>query len=1143
MCNVIRSRLNMIHRAFYAVMVKVVDEDSPPSSSQRKRRRVFLDSSDEENSKELSNKCVSPKPNSDKLSNATGHFARDLTNAFSITSSPARKNKSPVRNSSPIRSAPKSGILNASANSNFALDVGDEGTEGSWPHLTYPFLKPDRIKDSCGRRPDHPEYDPRTLFVPEEFLRKQSPALRQWWILKSQNFDTLLFFKMGKFYELYHMDAVIAVEELRLSYMRGDCAHSGFPEIAFQRMADRLLNRGYKVARIEQTETPEDMAKRTSGRPGSDKVVRREICQVITPGTWFAPLRNGISSDNAAETSFASSSSQPATQPELEIDLGFNRHLLVVLEEPINGSSNTQFGVALLKAATGEIMIGQFLDDIHYSRLCTTIAHFPPSQILFERGNLSSKLRRILKARLPDVPFEGLASGKQFLSARETICTLESGNYFSLAAGEDNDESGDSVLLRQTKAGCWPRDLLRMLDPVDTLGRTPLPEYELALRCLGAVVFYLHYCLTDTEILSLGLIHEYRPADAGNPPALAKSASSEPFYERQVNMVLDSVTLENLEILSSNFNGSTEGTLLERLDSCCTSFGRRMLRSWIVNPPCHPVAITKRQDAVEELMELSVQLQGIRDSLRRLPDLERLLTKIHIMGWNAARPDHPETRAIVVDETIYSKRKITDFLITLCGFKSAMRIVQDFSQFNPRCELLHSITTLRPNGGAFPDYAEKLALFDKAFDHEQAKRDGCIVVEPGFDPEFDKACQGLEEAEQKMEDFLAEQSDIIGCQLSYTGTGRNRFQIEVPDAYMGRVPRFWEATGQRKGFKRFRPPAINELFARLVAAEDAKQESLQGIMRRLFASFSSSFSDWQAGVKCIGELDCLLSLANYSASAAAVTCRPQLCPLDLDTKPFLEILGGFHPCLMRSFAGGDITPNDLQLGLISDQKEKTVTGFKPGATTLLITGPNMGGKSTLMRQTALLVILAHLGCHIPATSCRLTPVDRIFTRIGASDRLISGQSTFYVELAETAVILNHASPHSLILIDELGRGTSTRDGSALAAAVLKRLSCPPRGPGPLTLFSTHYHHLAESLQKNKCAFAGALDIGHMDCLVGDGEQKDQTGENETGAETIIFLYKLVPSACPKSYGFNVARLAHIPEQVRLHLLVFGILMN
>ncbi|VDL90776.1 unnamed protein product, partial [Schistocephalus solidus] len=1062
-------------------------------------------------------------------------------------------------------------------NDSFALDETIEGDfEGNWPHLSLPFLHPDRIKDLNGHRPNHPEYDPRTLFVPDDYI-------------------------VGKFYELYHQDAVIAAEELRLSYMKGKFAHTGFPETAFEKMANQLLHKGYKVARVEQTETPEGMSKRTGGRPGCEKVVRREICQIVTPGTWFASLRGGISDStsgadaeeermNCSLNESFSSYQQPLSRLDAEASL--SRHLLVILEDRCakDGDSPNNFGVAILKTVTGEIMIGQFSDDVHLSRMCTVLAHYPPAQILLERGNPSQKLKTILKSRLPDVPLENLTPKKQFFTASETLEILNSANYFALGAAP-KDHSEAEIESAQKRAH-WPGELLKMLDPFDPLGRTPLNNYELAIRCLGAVIFYLKYCLADTEILSLGLIKEYQPPDAVSAmPGL----SHQPFYERQINM--PARTAGSSFILSSH-----------------SSIGRRLMRSWVVNPPCHPAIITRRQDAIEELMLLAPQLQGVREGLRRLPDLERLLTKVHIMSYNATSPDHPESRAVLFEEGTYSRRKILDFLCTLSGFKATQRLVSTFASLSVRSEYLRSLTTLKSEGGAFPCCKERLAAFElaistqclftkpsslvcihpwisrtlqfatlteTAFDHEKARSEGRIVVEPGFDPEFDTARQNLDDVKEQLDDYLHEQSRIIGAQLTYTGTGKNRFQIEVPDTHTRNVPDHWEVTSQRKGYRRYRSPEVVRLFAKLVTAEDAKEESMQGIMRRLFASFAVNHADWHTVVKCTAELDCLMSLANYSSTAAATTCRPEFFTLDSGSqKPFLEMVSGSHPCLLRSFSGDDITPNDLRLGAVPGWKEQPTDGFKPGITSLLITGPNMGGKSTLMRQTALLAILAHLvsgcvrfpcdrsGCHIPAVRFRLTPIDRIFTRIGASDRLISGQSTFYVELAETAIIVRHASPHSLALIDELGRGTSTRDGSSLAAAVLRYISTPRNGlPGPLTLFSTHYHSLTDSLQDLNVADQQTVDVGHMvspsavclttsfpsyvppqttttisasdrelctnllefstqACLTDGG----QSGKEGNESQRITFLYKLVPSACPKSYGFNVAHLANIPEE-------------
>lgn len=224
-----------------------MDEDSLLGVSRRKRRRLLFDSSDDENEDPP---CGVPDLSQRKsiaslYSCPSRGFARDVTNSPKLASSPMESKSRPVVHTKKHSyETPSKDLLDTSVgDSNFVMDPFGGSRSFAWPHLTYPFLLPDRIKDACGHRPGHPDYDPRTLHVPEDFLRKQSPALRQWWILKSQNFDTLLFFKMGKFYELYHMDAVIAVEELKLTYMKGEFAHSGFPEIAFQRMADHLLHR------------------------------------------------------------------------------------------------------------------------------------------------------------------------------------------------------------------------------------------------------------------------------------------------------------------------------------------------------------------------------------------------------------------------------------------------------------------------------------------------------------------------------------------------------------------------------------------------------------------------------------------------------------------------------------------------------------------------------------------------------------------------------------------------------------------------------------------------------------------------------------------------------------------------------------
>jgi DNA mismatch repair protein MSH6 len=246
-------------------------------------------------------------------------------------------------------------------------------------------------------------------------------------------------------------------------------------------------------------------------------------------------------------------------------------------------------------------------------------------------------------------------------------------------------------------------------------------------------------------------------------------------------------------------------------------------------------------------------------------------------------------------------------------------------------------------------------------------------------------------------------------------------------------------------------------------------------------------------------LDALISLSLFSESQE-VMCRPVI-SYSTDG-PFIDIVDGRHPCI----ALDNYIPNDTKLGFPNESSGNFV----------ILTGPNMGGKSTLMRQVGLMAVLSHLGCYVPAEKCEMSVVDRIFTRLGASDNISEGESTFFVEMSETSAILKHASPDSLLLIDELGRGTATYDGTAIAYAVAKELS----GRNCRSLFSTHYHTLVEALQDNPM-----IQMSHMACMVENENEEDPT------QESITFLYKMISGPCPKSYGFNAARLAGISDEV------------
>ncbi|CAB0010867.1 unnamed protein product [Nesidiocoris tenuis] len=798
------------------------------------------------------------------------------------------------------------------------------------------FLKPEKIKDASGRRPSDPDYDCRSLYVPKDFLLDQTPGHKQWWDLKAKHFDCVLFFKVGKFYELYHMDAVTGVKELNLTFMRGSYAHCGFPEIAYGRFSAQLVDKGYKVVRVEQTETPDMMDKRVKKllKPTKfDRVVKREICQLTTKGTRVYTVADG----EAREAQSA--------------------YLLAIMEKEIDRTKSS-YGVCFVDTSIGVFHIGQFDDDRHSSRLRTLIATFPPVQ------------------------------------------------------------------------------------------------------------------------------------------------------------VLDAITLKNLSVVDNGHGGSV-GTLLHRIDNCSSPFGKRLLRHWMCSPSTNVRTIEARQKAVNILRENTTLLSELGTVLAKVPDLERLFARIYAQSSKGLQDSHPDNRAIMFEEKIYSKRKIMEFIAVLDGFASLQRaalLMQelfslpvftgckacDSSEILVQCS---HFPTSEP-AGSFPDLEKHLHFFKNAFDRDEAEKEGRIIPSAGVDPEYDESIENMKRLDKEMKTYLAKQCQYFQCKVVYVGKDKNRYQLEIPESKANKVTDEYVLVGQRKGFKKYSTPETKSFLERQMAAEDQKLNILADLRKRIFTRFIEKYENWYSAIECMSTLDVLMSLAMYSLSIDGDTCIPVFRDVSSVEQPFVNLVNGKFPCVTNDQS---FIPNDTKLGENGQ------------ANLLLLTGPNMGGKSTLMRQLGLLVIMAQMGCIIPAESLELTPVDRIFTRIGAQDDILSGESTFYVELCETASILNNASIHSLVLVDELGRGTSTYDGTAIAAAVLNELSrmkCR-------TIFSTHYHTLVGGIRDND-----RVVLGHMSCMV---ETEDEEGEGKE--ETVTFLYRLAEGACPKSYGFNAARLAGIPSHI------------
>ncbi|CAG4959685.1 unnamed protein product [Colias eurytheme] len=917
--------------------------------------------------------------------------------------------------------------------------------DGDWTHCKLDWLKPDKIRDAQKRRPDDPEYDPTTLYVPQEFMKKQTPAHRQWWELKSAHYDCVLFFKVGKFYELYHMDAAVGVNELGFSYMKGEFAHSGFPESAYARMASTLVSKGYKVARVEQTETPEmmqDRCKKENLKSKNDKVVRREICQVSVRGAQVC----GLQDNGPAES----------TSP----------YLMAIAEEESNGCST--YGVCFVDTSIGLFHMGQFKDDKHSSRLLTTLAHFPPALIVYDRKSCTARTSKLISTHCH--------------SARREAQNMAPPEKILKTLAEEHYKTNDN--------GEWPEGLKPFLYEGDVLGLTPASNKYLAIKALGGCVAFLSDCLLDIQILGMAQYSEYTPPDVLNTTICEKENNK---WTGGSTMVLDAITLRNLRIVQD------EGCLYDKLNFCSTPMGKRLLYQWVCSPSSDLTVIKERQEAVKTLMENQDVCQEVKSILTALPDLERLLAKVHALGNLKKSKQHPDSRAILYEEKTYSKRKVLDFISILNGFTAALKLSSMLADLDS--VLLKRISQFRPEG-KFPDYRDTLKFFKESFNHAQAEKEGIILPGAGVDQEYDNTLQLIQEIEEELKEYLAEQEKYFKCRITYIGTDKKRYQLEIPQNAASKAGPDYHFESARKGYKRFSTDETKEYLARMIAAEEQKRNVLKDLSRRIFEKFSSHYNQWSMAVQCLSILDVLLAFTEFARQQSGDVCLPNV-TFDADKQPYINITEGRHPCIPIVT---DFIPNDTALG-------------QDGASLLLLTGPNMGGKSTLMRQVGLITVLAHLGSYVPAQECELSLVDRIFTRLGASDDILSGQSTFLVEMNETAAIVKHATVHSLVLLDELGRGTSTYDGTAIASGVCVELaerSCR-------VIFSTHYHTLVRHL-----AAHSHVRLAHMACMV---ETEDTSDEDQIPEETITFLYKLSPGACPKSYGFNAARLAGVPTDI------------
>ncbi len=523
---------------------------------------------------------------------------------------------------------------------------------------------------------------------------------------------------------------------------------------------------------------------------------------------------------------------------------------------------------------------------------------------------------------------------------------------------------------------------------------------------------------------------------------------------------IDPGAVQNLELFRGP-DGRRTGTLLSAVDRTLTAAGGRLLARWLAAPLLDPAEIGRRQDAVEQLTSAAVLREEIAGRLRSVLDLERLLGRLAI-GQGGPRD--------------------------LAGLRASLREMPELAACLERCPS----PLLRGLGAPLRTPAPLAEVLQRALIDEVPAGKEPGFVRPGFRPDLDELsdlAQGGRAAIAAMESAERQRTGIQSLKVRY-----NRifgFYIEVTKTNLHLVPQDYQRKSSTVGAERFVTPALGEHEARVLSAEERRGALEQQIFEELRQAVLAQSAGLRACAEAAAQADALLSLARVAADGGWV--RPVV-----DEGDAIEIVSGRHPVVERALAqsgDGPFVPNDIQL----DGERRLI----------VLTGPNMAGKSTAMRQVALIAILAQTGSFVPAARARIGLIDRLFTRVGAADDLARGQSTFMVEMAECARILHQATPRSLLILDEVGRGTSTFDGLALAWAIAEHLHDQI---GARTLFATHYHELCDLAREKPRAVNLTMAVTEVEGRV-------------------VFLRKIVAGAASRSYGIQVAKLAGLPEIV------------
>ncbi|KAF9950908.1 Mismatch repair protein msh3 [Mortierella alpina] len=904
-----------------------------------------------------------------------------------------------------------------------------------------------------------------------------TPLEKQYLEIKEQYPDTVLCIEVGYKFRFFGHDAEIASRELSIAhFLDHNFYTASIPIHRLDVHVRRLVHSGHKVGVVRQMET----AALKSAGDNKSAPFTRKLTNLYTKATFLESLDQD---GEHFQGSFVSR--EPSSQ-----------YLMCLFEQPQGGTGadeKVKLAMIAVQPATGDIIYDEFVDGHFRNELETRLLHIQPAELIVPMEPMSKATEKLLGHLTASSRRQGSSvSRSDDVRIERTEGFVKHDRAFTIVS-EFYSESLKDEQLKLRNQGQDARSSFTKHSQMEALLKTVLGLSRNLIVALSAIITHL--------------------TDFGLAPVFRLSKYFECFTSRS-HMLLNGNTISNLEIFRNQTDWTAQGSLFAILDHTATGFGRRLLKKWVGKPLVDRKALQERVDAVEEILALAgknVYLEKTRGLLKGLMDLEKGVCRIH-----------------------YGKSSPKEFLAILQTFVLVSETIPpENTPGQPRNFGLAS-PVLQTLVGSLSHAAEDSRYFLNGMNKQAASKDDKLLM---FQedliaekwPEILEHRNSIVETETELSTHLIAIRKLLRePKLEFTSVSGIDFLVEVKNKDVAKVPKAWVKISGTKQVSRFHTPEAIQLLQ----SKAQNQERLVLACDRAFTAFQHEFSEryevFRDLVHNLAILDCLFSLSVVACLPGYV--KPEYVEddtgvdhgtLEDETSPgsvqklasgtTIDIKNGRHPMVEQMLPPGNFVANDIHFGA----EEKAI----------ILTGPNMGGKSCYIRQVALLCIMAQIGSYLPADSARVSLLDAVYTRMGASDNIFGHESTFMVELQETSDILKMATPRSLVILDELGRGTSTHDGVAIAYAVLSHVVAKIRA---ITLFVTHYPSLAEVAKEFPEGRVKNFHMGFMASSSPSSSAMEVDGEVVLDDMDIVFLYKLVPGVSMKSYGLNVARMAKLP---------------